>query len=237
MSYVIIWENNLISKDRCATHTWPGHAALNISDEWEPKGKGVYENYVSFWPKIGAGFSDKRENVLGSQAGSTNPGIVADIHSETYLPDHVFHLPDTPAQVLAMKGAWAALKEGLPDYQNLRANCSTVVAKILRKGGFSAGALSGLYYDHSMIWTPIKVRKMVLKAGGKTTSWADLWSTKLVNAGYALGDLGSYTKARDGKFTSSGAVAEHNNTGSFGEQARWQTASATSPRMAMPGLM
>jgi hypothetical protein len=46
-------------------------------------------------------------------------------------------------------------------------NCSTIVARVLRAGGYRAG----IWYDHSTIWTPLKIAGVVSRAGGSSVEW------------------------------------------------------------------
>lgn len=217
MSTVIIWENNMLSggRSKCAdgkTRKWPGHASMNIGDVWQRLGEDNTDNYVSWWP------GGKRDTSKSAQAGAaiTKQGVTAngvakhnlclDIIKEGYLPDHIIRLDVTEGQIRNMQAKWNEIrhKEGA-NYRFVVKNCSTIVARVLRAGNLTVGGATGWWRNHSMIWTPNKIKEMADGAGGNRMTWAALWA-ELQRSGIDItSDLGMVSKARDKRFCSCGA--------------------------------
>jgi hypothetical protein len=198
MCTVLIWENNIIDTG----HTWIGHAAMKIGGNWT--GPNVDDDdYVSWWPD---GPSGKKEEA----DADPNKHLVTDILSEGYLPDHIIEINTTPNQELVMKAAWIAIRDK-PNahYKMLRKNCSTIVARVLRAGGYSAGTYAGLWYDHCLVWMPHNVKDFALAAGGVLASWANL-KQQLAQVGMTDANITTQrygvAKARDRRFCSTGAA-------------------------------
>ena len=202
MSIVVIWENNMLPGGRARHtngHDWCGHAALLIGDNWGPFAGATGDNYVSWWPQGEAGPLDTRP-------AATNPHLVNDINAERYLPDHFIQLPDRAVDVLEMRATWNAIRAPGGQYRMVRNNCSTIVARVMRSGGYTAGGLlSAMWYDHSCVWTPNKVRKFALRAGGTTMLWSTV-RTALTNLGIPAEQYGANRQVRDGQFCTSVAT-------------------------------
>jgi hypothetical protein len=208
MSTIIVWANNMLTTG----HGWPGHAAVNIG-AFTPPAAGI-QNYVSWWPGGGEDLADQGKKKAGAELADPEPNIVADIALETYLPDYIIRLNETWGQRNAMQARWNEIRgKQRGHYKFLRKNCSTITARILRAGGFTAGAIAGLWYDHSSIWTPLKVKDFALQAGGRWMSWTDLLE-ELNEVNITPADLvaasGSrrgqpVTQARDQRFCRCGA--------------------------------
>ncbi len=211
MSTVIIWENNMLpgGRSKCAegkTRKWPGHSCMNIGDVWLPFGGDNVDNYVSWWPggKRETGTKARMEGAKGggvTAKASPKTNFCLDVMAERYLPDHIIRLPSDPGKVTKMQAAWNEIR-GKDDahYRFLYKNCSTIVARVLRAGGFSAS----LWSDHSLVWTPNKVKKFADGAGGTRLTWAALLA-ELKGVGVTETDLGGIRQARDRRFCTSGA--------------------------------
>src|ERR1700722_1471278 len=143
----------------------------------------------------------------GGVAAIASPKInfCNDVIAEKYLPDHIIRLPSTPDQVREMQGKWNSIRtKENAHYRFLFKNCSTIVARVLRAGGYSAN----LWRDHSMLWTPNKIKEFALGAGGKLMKWSEFWA-ELEKAGVTYNDFGNLKVARDKRFCSTGATCKN----------------------------
>jgi hypothetical protein len=209
MSYVFIWANNVMTTG----HGWPGHVSMNIGGVTIARFTND-EDYVSWWPKTE---ETKKESSLGQNINH----VVTDISREGYLPDYIYELADTLEKRAAMQACWKAIyTKATGHYRLYLKNCSTVVARVLRAGGYSAGAYSGIWYDHSTIWTPLKIAEFVSRAGGTSVQW-DTFKAKLeamnITAADFVVDQGPngkrngelITMARDNRFCKCGAPCKY----------------------------
>lgn len=210
MSLIYIWENNILPGGRMTLargHKWVGHASMNISDTLDPLGNGLlgdWDNHVSWVPADVDGVAEKRVKGYAASSGGGNLShIVHDVQYETYWPDHVIHIPDAGRDLLRAQAVWNEIRNRpRATYKMLTESCSTVVARVMRAAGFSGNA----WTDHSLIWTPIKVRKFALAAGGTYLTFAQ-FAGHLVNAGLNDGSFSDpdtgllISNTRDGQFT------------------------------------
>jgi hypothetical protein len=195
MSYVLIWENNMLPGGRrgqTGGHSWVGHASMNIGDTFNPQSLGfddTWTNYVSWIPYTSDDVKEKR--VLGyaaKSAGGSNGNFLQDLYYETYWPDHVIHIPDTGDLLAAeakWKEVWAAKRAS---YKMATENCSDIVAKVMKAAGFSGSGAGGWWKQHNLVWTPNKVRKFALAAGGQYQTFSQFMSV-LIPAGIKLSDF------------------------------------------------
>ena len=228
MSLVYIWENNLLPGGRTKLtggHTWVGHASMNIGDALDPlptEQAAVANMHVSWVPGGDSDVKEKRLKGYALQSSGTNIShIVYDVGYETYWPDHVIQLPDGKADLLKAQAAWKDIRtQPGAAYKMLNFSCSTVVAKVLKAGGFSAGSV---WADNNLVWTPIKVRDFALDAGGKMLTFVEfvtiLSKVNLKDADFtALDDKSDVIRnTRDGQFTTLRGPSgpKHNPTSSW----------------------
>jgi hypothetical protein len=209
MSFVVLWANNVVTTG----HAWPGHAAMNIGP-LKVRRRTEPEEYVSWWPLT-------TETKTESARGTNHEHVIDDVCSEGYLPDYVFRLADDDGRNLRMRAVWNEIRRKRGAHYRLYAkNCSTIVARVLRAGGFTAGGgVSGAWREHSLIWTPLKIATYVEKAGGTLLTW-DQFRGVLTEVGINTGDfisnvVGSkrygklISKARDRRYCKTGAECEH----------------------------
>ncbi|WP_427024626.1 hypothetical protein ACP4J4_01285 [Aureimonas ureilytica] len=151
MTTVLIWNNNMVT----LKHGYPGHASMQIGNDWS---KG--EDFVS-WVPTGA---------ASASQGPTNSGsFFKDLELEGYAPDHIIHMPVTMNDDV-MRGEWTNFKNkngGGGKYSMYRTNCSNVVARVLK----SASKKGSPLHRHSVIWTPLQVKRLAFDMGGVEKSW------------------------------------------------------------------
>ncbi|MFT8244006.1 hypothetical protein [Roseomonas sp. BN140053] len=151
MTVVVIWNNNL-----AGTQTYIGHAAMLIGDRWSPT-KPVY---VSYWPEDSA-------SLVGKETSFKAKNFLSDLVSEGYAPDHVIKI--NGLNKAAMQAEWDAIRlKQNSHYQMVRKNCSTIVARVLKKG-----AKTGSFgMRHNAIWTPLKVKRLAFEMLGTEMGWS-----------------------------------------------------------------
>jgi hypothetical protein len=188
---------------------WPGHVSLLIDDHWVGRYDNSMTTYVSWWPSgenRQLTKSEKLESgIAGMRVADAGPKnhFVADMLGEKYLPDNIVRLTATAGQQLQMMAAWASIRtEANASYRPLYHNCSTIVAQVLQAAGFNSGKWS-FWTDHSMVWTPNKVLKFAMAAGGTGMTWAELY-TELQGAGLNYSHWGNQRRARDNRYCKSG---------------------------------
>ena len=214
-SYVIVWENNTFGHMKVKGHTWPGHASLNIGEEFESLnfGFGMGETYVSWWPSDDADDGKAKGSDKGGLKGLSGPGernmyFGKDIRLEGYLPDHVICLESDTDREARMVAAYKEIyqKRGA-SYKYLRKNCSTIVSRVLHAGGYYAKKWA---MNCNFVWTPADIRKLAIGAGGSFMQWDDVLAV-LANSRIAPTDLKSgmpmqqVTMARSGAYCTTGA--------------------------------
>jgi len=221
MPTLLIWQNNMLPGGRETTHAksgrvlhWPGHASLLIDDVWIGRYDDSVTSYVSWWPGAPKELSrhEKIESKIANMKvskGSPKNHFCSDMIGEKYLPDNIVRLPATESQQNNMKAKWADIRRK-PDasYRALYKNCATIVARVLRAGKFNTGRLS-FWTEHSLVWTPNKVLKFAVAAGGKAMTWAELYP-ELQSVGVTYSDWGGTQKARDNRYCSSGVECANN---------------------------
>ncbi|MBT3377185.1 MAG: hypothetical protein HN742_36230 [Lentisphaerae bacterium] len=153
-STVLIWNNNMVGRG----HQVMGHSSLNINGVWN-HGGDITPNYVSWWP------GDTGSNMAKPQESFSRDGLL-----EKYLPDHIIRLKSLDVPVMLSKWRDVRTKENA-HYRERVKNCSTIVGRILRAG--SEKATCALWYGHSVIWTPLKVKRLAFKLGGVEVDWKD----------------------------------------------------------------
>jgi hypothetical protein len=202
-SYVIIWENNTLGHQKVPGRIWPGHAAMNIGEEFDKDNN----NYVSWWPDGTANFNALHALFSKAQGGHRHSTFTRDVRSEKYLPDHVIRLNSGTGRENRMRAEWQAvyMKDGGSSYKNLRKNCSTIVARVLHAGGYHARKWA---VDSNWVWTPSDVAKLARGAGGDHLSWTEF--KEVLQASGVDGDnIQSHgekiKKARSGVYCSTGA--------------------------------
>ncbi|WP_155897413.1 hypothetical protein [Aureimonas ureilytica] len=157
MATVFIWNNNKVA---IRGHTYPGHASMSIDDQWKFSGLA---NYVSFWP------SSDSSTFTSAVKSDYNLQLKDDVESEGgYTPDHVIRLANFSKE--KMFAEWSAVKLEYKNYQMLRNNCSSAVARVLKAGGQGGG----VWQRHSVVWTPLKVKRLALAMGGTKMKWSAL---------------------------------------------------------------
>jgi hypothetical protein len=214
-SYVFVWENNTFGHEKVFGYNWPGHATMNISDQfYEPDVPVGQLSYVSWWPgPEGAKFS-----VFGALFGKNSKGenklsLISDVRAEGYLPDHVIEMASTPEQEDRMRAEWKAvlLKEGGSSYRSLRKNCSTICSRVLHAGGFYARKWA---VDNNFTWSPADIRRLAVAAGGRMLLWDEflviLKEKSFLDATVFTRQNGTVIDhARSGVYCSTGVECEH----------------------------
>ena len=152
MTTVLIWNNNVVT----LKHQYYGHASMQIGNDWSQG-----QDFVS-WVPTGAA-----SNGTGplTNAGS----FFKDLELEGYAPDHIIHMPVTMSDD-AMRSEWISFKsknEGGFNYSMVRKNCSNVVARVLK----SASKKGSPLHRHSVIWTPLQVKRLAFDMGGVEKNW------------------------------------------------------------------
>ncbi len=140
---ILIWNNNLVT----VSHSYTGHASMLIGKDWTTSTR-----FVSWLPSDD---SSKPHKLT----------IVDDLAYEGYAPDHILLL-DTFDESKAVK-EWRDIREKGEKYGFYRNNCSNMVSRVLRAGTDKGGVLD----RHSLIWTPLKIKRWVLEIGGTKQSW------------------------------------------------------------------
>jgi hypothetical protein len=74
--------------------------------------------------------------------------------------------------------------------------------RVLRAGCYDTGRWS-FWTDHSLVWTPNKVFKFALAAGGAEMTWAEFYP-ELEKAGVNYGSWGNQRQARDNRYCGTG---------------------------------
>jgi hypothetical protein len=173
-SYVLVWENNTFGHSKVFGYTWPGHAAMNIGNEfWGPDVLMGQLSYVSWWPGPGGAKFSVFGALFGkNEKGNNHPSLITDVRAEGYLPDHVIEMASTPEQEDRMRAEWKAvlIKEGGSSYRTLRKNCSTICSRVLHAGGFYARKWA---VDNNFTWSPADIRRLAVAAGGRMLKWAE----------------------------------------------------------------
>ena len=202
MATIFIWNNNVWGRG----HHYPGHVSINITDEWSRSyAKNNTDNYVSWWPHANSSLASGS----GHKMAEPKANIFTDLVAEKYAPDHIIRLTSTIQQKENMKKAWTAIRtkevktqriqmRGVggvpvtyadvpvggtgPSYRYYKKNCSVIVQKVLKAGGYNWGN-SNLFHMKSTIWTPLNIKRLAMSyKGAKTISWEHFVS-ELINAG------------------------------------------------------
>ena len=184
-SYLIIWEENIFTHKKSKSgHTWPGHAALNIGEVFDPPvgitNVAPNNNYVSWWPDEGVSFGPGAVFGGGKTKASPHTTLMEDIECEGYLPDYVIKLHVyNPDMLNYMQAEWNAIRmKNNASYHSLRKNCSTIVARVLLAGNFGNGGsymMDGSRADKKWsesshwVWSPSSFRGSVLQSKGGGT--------------------------------------------------------------------
>ncbi|WP_426954680.1 hypothetical protein [Muricoccus radiodurans] len=151
MTVVVIWNNNL-----AGSQTYVGHSSMLIGKTWSR----TKPSYVSYWPENGAGLFDSENSLVARN-------FLKDLEFEGYAPDHVIQIHDLNTALMQAEWDLIRLKQN-GHYQMVRKNCSTVVARVLKKG-----AKIGSYFKrHNAIWTPLKVKRLAFEMLGEEKGWA-----------------------------------------------------------------
>src|SRR5262245_51824538 len=173
-SYVIVWENNTLGHRKVNGHTWAGHSALNIGNQFEPA-SGILglNNYVSWWPDTnlgGFGVKNMVKQVFHKGQGSNvHLSLVKDIQDEEYLPDHVIALNTNQDRMQDMQAEWNAIRQKVGShYRAMWKNCSTIVSRVLFAGGFYSQKWA---LNSNIVWSPAAIRKLALSVGGQKMQW------------------------------------------------------------------
>lgn len=218
-SYVILWENNTVGHKAVSGKTWSGHAAMNIGDVFPMPNKRSHKSYVSWWPQgkqkftvfgiIGKALTPKAL----AREGLSQQFFLQDIEDESYLPDHVIRLKTSPEQEKEMLAEWKTISstfaENPTKYHALRQNCSTILSRVLHKGGYHGFKWS---VDNNWTWTPADIRKL-LRGQGSYMQWLDFLRV-LANNGINESDL-PIKQARSGRLCTTGAPCKYQQNEEF----------------------
>jgi hypothetical protein len=170
---VFIWNNNMTSAWFGAGHRTTGHASLHITSQWTPPADALdgpdladqRASYVSWWP---------RNNGRGMRLAEARKNLFADMIGEAgYAPDHVIRI--WGLDEAAMAAEWASIRGKHNAHYRLNVkNCSTIAARVLRAG--QSWTDLNVWYAHSSIWTPLKVKRLAFSMGGTEKAWPSVIS-------------------------------------------------------------
>jgi hypothetical protein len=188
---VFIWNNNMVSSMFGGGHKTVGHASVHITSVWTPPANrsdadslaDQTASYVSWWPG---------SNSAGMRLAKARSNLFADIIGESnYAPDHIIRIEDLDETAMATE--WAAIrgKENAHYRLNVK-NCSTVAARVLRAG--VSWKETNVWYAHSPLWTPLKVKRLAFSMGGKEKSWTSLVSEMFEGGAISASSHTSYGK-------------------------------------------
>ncbi len=188
MATVLIWNNNeATTKD----HKWPGHASVNITDQWASSyGEDNTANFVSWMPR-----KDSTSH-SGSRQGEAKLNIFDDLAYEGYAPDHIIRLKTNGPQHTLMSNVWTGVRnkeikytkfsmmdgseeliqdaDSGPSYRFYVKNCSVVVQRVIKAANLPWHN-SELIARKSIIWTPLNVKRLANSIkGSKTMLWSEL---------------------------------------------------------------
>lgn len=152
MTTVIVWNNNQV---KLGGHSYPGHAAVSISDGWRA---GPY------WPDYVSWFPVSKED----RHADPHPSFLEDLNAEGYAPDHVIRL--TGLDTTQMQAVWEQILTNVKTYGFIRLNCSTIAARVLKAGSKSGGVMK----RNNAIWTPLKIKRLALAMGGQKIKYDTL---------------------------------------------------------------
>jgi hypothetical protein len=160
-STVIIWNNNMVSHRVGMGHATVGHACMNISNQWVVQDGDNTVDWVSWWPG---------ETSTEVRRGAAFKQFEADLVKEKYVPDHILRVRGLNEP--RMQQEWQAIrsKQGAHYRFNVK-NCSTIVARILRSG--SSWTDRNPLRSHSVLWTPLQVKRFAINLGGVEVNWPD----------------------------------------------------------------
>jgi len=186
MATVFIWNNNQNGRG----HKWPGHASLNITDQWASAfEENNTENFVSWMPV------NNQESHSGNTRGNPNNNIFSDLVFEGYAPDHIIRLDVKEAAQKLMKTVWTGIKskdakymdfkldkgetikimcpDSGPSYKFYVKNCSVIVQRVIKAAKLPWNN-SDVIARKSIIWTPLNLKRLANSIkGAKTILWSE----------------------------------------------------------------
>ncbi|VTR93146.1 Uncharacterized protein OS=Acidiphilium multivorum (strain DSM 11245 / JCM 8867 / AIU301) GN=ACMV_24800 PE=4 SV=1 [Gemmata massiliana] len=218
MATVIIWNNNLFTFG----HSIVGHAAINITDYWNPVQTASLPYYASFWPEGSA-------KLMQTRHAEPTPNFFAALDIEGYVPDHIIRIHGLDENKMLAK--WNEIRsKSKVHYKLVRKNCATVAARVLKKGSKKGGMTR-----HHAIWTPLDVKRLALEMGGTQMSWDDF--VQELHSAKAIDDKGQTAmkkyKRREGGSGSSGAAPRFVNGTDTGKVPIYVSMLSTSPPPAV----